>query len=193
MKHAMREAPKGHPSKPPFAERTTTDPSLGRIADGSAAARCKHPRAMAGEGYRNIVVAYDDSDGARAALERAVALASAHGASLTLVQATSEDSGPASAVPVPGRHPSPEDVADTRHSLERAIAALDPELQASPWVVGGPAAKAIVAVAKDISADLIVTGSRGRGTIGRALLGSVSTELVHASPCDVLVAHPASE
>jgi nucleotide-binding universal stress UspA family protein len=148
---------------------------------------------MAAEGYRNIVVAYDDSDGARMALNRAAALATRDGAALTLVQATSEETGPAAAVRVPGRHPSPEAVAETRHSLDRAIAELDPELQASPWVVGGPAAKAIIAVANDISADLIVTGSRGRGTVGRALLGSVSTELVHDSPCDVLVAHPAVE
>ena len=154
---------------------------------------CKDPPAMAGDWYRNIVVAYDASDGARVALRRAAAIATTDGAALTLVGATSEDSGPAAAVPVPGRHPSPEAVADTRHSLERAIETLDPELQASPWVVGGPAAKAIIAVANDISADLIVAGCRGRGTVGRALLGSVSTELVHESPCDVLVVHPIAE
>jgi nucleotide-binding universal stress UspA family protein len=143
--------------------------------------------------YRNILVAYDDSDGARAALRRATALATGGGAALTLVRATSGGGGVAGAAHVPGRHPPPEHVAETRHSLERAIAALDPELEANPWVVGGPAAKAIVAVARDIGADLLITGSRGRGTVGRALLGSVSTELVHDAPCDVLVAHPAAE
>ena len=141
--------------------------------------------------YRNILIAYDESDGARAALRRAAGLAASGGAALTLVRATSEEAGVAGAVHVPGRHPSPEQVAETRHSLEHAIGELDPVLEASPWVVGGPAAKAILAVAQDIGADLLVTGSRGRSAVGRALLGSVSTELVHGAPCDVLVAHPA--
>jgi nucleotide-binding universal stress UspA family protein len=59
-------------------------------------------------------------------------------------------------------------------------------------VVGGPAGKAILTVADDIEADLIVTGSRGRGRVARAVLGSVSSEIVQRAPCDVLVVHPPS-
>ena len=58
-------------------------------------------------------------------------------------------------------------------------------------MVGGPAGKGILAVAKEIHADLIVTGSRARGRVVRTLLGSVSTELVQNASCDVLVVHPA--
>ncbi len=147
---------------------------------------------MASDGYSNILVAYDDTDGAEAALRRATALAAASGAALTLVRATTEDAGLTGAARLPGRHPSPEDVAETRHSVEAAIAALDPGLEASPWVVGGPAGRAILAVAREIGADLLVAGSRGRGAVGRTLLGSVSTELVHDAPCDVLVVRPAA-
>jgi nucleotide-binding universal stress UspA family protein len=143
--------------------------------------------------YRNVLVAYDGSDGSRAALDRGAALAAATGASLTIVQATSEDGGPAGAVSGLTRRPGPEDAARARHSLEEAARSLDPSLDPSTWIVGGPAAKAILAVAGDIDADLIVTGSRARGRVARAVLGSVSTELVQHAPCDVLVAHPPAE
>jgi nucleotide-binding universal stress UspA family protein len=36
--------------------------------------------------------------------------------------------------------------------------------------------------------DLVVVGSRGRGPLGRLLLGSVSADLVANAPCPVLVA-----
>jgi hypothetical protein len=39
---------------------------------------------------------------------------------------------------------------------------------------------------------LIVVGSDGRGAIGRALLGSVSTRLVHTASRPVLVVRPAA-
>lgn len=124
--------------------------------------------------YRNIVAAYDGSEGARAALERAAELAGAGDAALTVVQAASDEAG-------------------ARHSLEEAIGSLDASLEASPWVAGTPPADAILAVARDIHADLIVTASRGRGRVERTLLGSVSSELVHGAACDVLVVHPPGE
>jgi len=137
--------------------------------------------------YRNIVVAYDASDGARAALARAAEFASA-GASLTVVEAVA---GKVPS-PAPGGPPlaKPEKRAMAREQLQKAIEAVDSELSASGWVIGGPAAKGIVTVAEDVGADLIVTGSRGLGTVTRAVLGSVSTEILHHAPCDVLVVSP---
>jgi nucleotide-binding universal stress UspA family protein len=61
---------------------------------------------------------------------------------------------------------------------------------AADRVIDGPPGTGIVTVAEDIEADLIVTGSRGRGPIARTVLGSVSTEILHHAPCDVLVVHP---
>ena len=138
--------------------------------------------------YRNVVVAYDGSDGARAALERAVEIAEAGQAALTVVEADPEKLPPF--VPGGPTGASPEVAARTRRELRAAVDSLDPTLQASPWAVGGPAAKAILVVAEDIEADLIVTGSRARGAVARTLLGSVSNEILHGAPCDVLVVHP---
>jgi nucleotide-binding universal stress UspA family protein len=78
-----------------------------------------------------------------------------------------------------------------RKDLNDAISHIDPDLLASGWVIGGPPASGILTVAEDIGADLIATGSRGRGAITSAVLGSVSTEILHGAHCDVLVVHPA--
>lgn len=137
--------------------------------------------------YRNIIAAYDESEGARAALEAAAELAATGGGSLTLVHSVT---GPVEMDLPLARHPDPEQVAEERHLVERAIADLDPELGASPWIAGGPAGDAVLAVTEEIGADLIVTGSRGRGRVARAVLGSVSTHLVQNARCDVLVVHP---
>jgi nucleotide-binding universal stress UspA family protein len=51
----------------------------------------------------------------------------------------------------------------------------------------GPAADAIVSVAKARHADLIVMGTRGKGSFKGLLFGSVSTKVSHFAPCSVLV------
>jgi nucleotide-binding universal stress UspA family protein len=137
--------------------------------------------------YANVVTAYDESEGAQAALEVAARLAATDGASLTLVHSVV---GPTGMDPPIASKPDPERVAEGRHLVEDAIAKLNPELGASPWIASGPAGEAILAVAKEIGADLIVTGSRGRGRLARVVLGSVSSHLVHNAGCDVLVVHP---
>jgi nucleotide-binding universal stress UspA family protein len=51
----------------------------------------------------------------------------------------------------------------------------------------GDAADEIVAVADEIGAELIVIGSHGWGGFKRAVLGSVSSRVVHEARCGVLV------
>jgi len=51
----------------------------------------------------------------------------------------------------------------------------------------GKPAEEILKVAKSHKADLIVTGAKGLGAVGRVLLGSVSTRVVQHSSCSVLV------
>ena len=55
--------------------------------------------------------------------------------------------------------------------------------------VGDPASE-ILAFAHEVGAELIVVGSHGRGALGRAMLGSVSTRVAHAWPGPVLVVRP---
>lgn len=53
--------------------------------------------------------------------------------------------------------------------------------------VQGSPADAILTRAKEVSADLIVVGSRGEGAIDRLRHGSTSTKVMHEAPCSVLV------
>ena len=141
--------------------------------------------------YRNVVVAYDGTEGAKAALARAAEIAERDGSSLTLVEAA----GGRVPSPAPGGPPlaKPEKRAMVREDLRAAISGVSRDLLASGWVIGGPPASGVVTVAEDIEADLIVTGSRGRGRVTRTVLGSVSTEILHNAPCDVLVVHPPAD
>ena len=50
--------------------------------------------------------------------------------------------------------------------------------------------RAIVQLASDIEADLIVVGTHGRGGLARFLLGSVAESVVRRAPCPVLVVRP---
>jgi len=53
----------------------------------------------------------------------------------------------------------------------------------------GPA-PTMIAIASEVHADLIVTGSRGLGGFGELLLGSVSHQLVQHAPMPVVVIPP---
>jgi nucleotide-binding universal stress UspA family protein len=57
-------------------------------------------------------------------------------------------------------------------------------------VVGAPH-QAIVEVAKEIGAELIVMGTHGRGTIERFFLGSVADRVVRSAPCAVVTVREA--
>ncbi|XP_064606582.1 universal stress protein in QAH/OAS sulfhydrylase 3'region-like [Liolophura sinensis] len=52
---------------------------------------------------------------------------------------------------------------------------------------GMKAGEAIVQAAKDESAQIIVTGTRGLGTIRRTIIGSVSDYVVHHATCPVII------
>lgn len=51
----------------------------------------------------------------------------------------------------------------------------------------GPPAKMLVDYAKNVKADMIVVGSRGRGALGSLLLGSVGHGVVHTADRNVLI------
>jgi nucleotide-binding universal stress UspA family protein len=57
----------------------------------------------------------------------------------------------------------------------------------------GRAAQEIVALGEEIGAGLIIIGSRGRGGIRRALMGSVSDSVIRHAHCPVLVVRPEQE
>lgn len=86
------------------------------------------------------------------------------------------------------------DVEDaTREALDGQLRTLSEPLVQRGWTVSrlvarGRAASAIVDAARELEADLVVTGSRGRGPLRSMLLGSVAAEVAAQAPCPVLVA-----
>jgi nucleotide-binding universal stress UspA family protein len=60
-------------------------------------------------------------------------------------------------------------------------------LVATPVLRGGAPAEQIVAVAEELGADLVVTGTRGHTGLARLVLGSVARNVVHHADCSVLV------
>jgi nucleotide-binding universal stress UspA family protein len=128
--------------------------------------------------FETIVVAYDDPTSAT--LERAAALAEAVGAELIVTNA----SGPVES----------ESAADAaRHAekkLERARRSLAERTVAAEFVPSvGPPAEAIVRLAEERRADLIVVGTRKKGFFERLVEGSVNHDVLRRAKCDVLVVY----
>jgi nucleotide-binding universal stress UspA family protein len=79
--------------------------------------------------------------------------------------------------------------ADREAMLERAAGRVRrPGVDVRTRLVEGRAASVIVDVAEEIAADLVIRGARGHGALERAVLGSVSAEVVDQARCAVLVA-----
>lgn len=134
---------------------------------------------------QTILLGYDDSDSAQAALERAADLTAEHEAKLVV----------ASVAPIMlsiGRSIGPVDPTDSppRHArtLQRARYYLGGRGIDAEYVntLGRPA-DAIVELAKSHEADMIVVGSGGPGLAKRLLGESVSDRVVHKAHCPVLV------
>jgi nucleotide-binding universal stress UspA family protein len=73
--------------------------------------------------------------------------------------------------------------------VEEAAATIDAE-RVETRVLHGPPAASICRFAEDVSARAIVMGTRGRGGIKRAVLGSVSDHVVRNAPCPVITSNP---
>jgi nucleotide-binding universal stress UspA family protein len=136
---------------------------------------------------KKIVVAYDDTESSRRALERSAALAQAFASELIVTSVAPILTGI-------GRTAGPVDPVDPpeKHAAELAAARtyLEGQGLSAEYVpaVGEPA-DTIVEVANERGADLIVIGTRELGFLQRLLGQSVSDSVAHHARCDVLIVH----
>jgi nucleotide-binding universal stress UspA family protein len=131
---------------------------------------------------QKILLAYDGGEPADQALETAAEMARLSGASIGVV----------SVVPVrPGRAPmDPWDDTAThaRELLEARRLLREHGIEAALHEPVGDPARSIERVAEEGGYDTIVVGSRGLGTLGRALQGSVSEHLATHAKATVVIA-----
>jgi nucleotide-binding universal stress UspA family protein len=145
-------------------------------------------RDQRGAAIRVIGVAYDGSPEARRALATAEALALAADATIRLIgvhePATPHVAGAGAVYGVASAAPE-SGAGGLQDALEHAAESLDPRTRALVIFETGEPAARIAQRAQ--TCDLLVTGSRGYGPLGRVVLGSVSATLLHEPVCPVLV------
>ncbi len=142
--------------------------------------------------YRSIVVGTDGSETADKAVRQATELASSVGARLHLVSAYS---------PVPDarlreeRQQAPQEIQwsiNPREDVEEILrqareTVTQGGVKVDTYAREGDPADAILDVAEEQNADLVMVGNRGMTGARRFLLGSVPNKISHHSPCSVLI------
>jgi nucleotide-binding universal stress UspA family protein len=142
--------------------------------------------------FTRIVVGTDGSDTAAEAVRQAVDLAKLAGAQLSIVSAYE----PVSKRRVEGEKlDAPADVQyeigpreDVNLVLDGAAAAARKEgVEVQTHPVEADPAEAILNVAEETKADLIVVGNKGMTGARRFLLSSVPNNVSHHAPCSVII------
>ena len=142
--------------------------------------------------FQSIVVGTDGSETAGEAVTEAIELARSIGASIELVSAYE---------PVPRQRlreesrQVPEDLqwmVNPREDVEATLRAASERIEAAgvsvtTYAREGDPADAILDVAEERNADLIVVGNKGMTGAKRFLLGSVPNKVSHHAPCSVLI------
>ncbi len=136
------------------------------VPDGSRTAR-----------PRTVVVGVDGSDHSRHALAYALEAVDPDGGSVTCVAAWRTEVEAGMLITYVMADPVPE--IDERYAalldgVIRDVAPRSPDVRVTPLVTHGPTAKALLEVAREQDADLVVVGTRGHGGFAGLLLGSVS-------------------
>jgi nucleotide-binding universal stress UspA family protein len=134
-----------------------------------------------------IVVGYDGSDTAQAALDRAAEFAKGLGDSLVIVFGYAP--GGYGGGEVPAQREAVEELGEqvTAKGVEQAKAAgVEYEVE----MVNEHSDHALMTVAEKRKARMIVVGSHGESPLRGAVLGSTPYKLVHSSKTPVLVVRP---
>jgi nucleotide-binding universal stress UspA family protein len=142
--------------------------------------------------FRTIVVGTDGSQTAGEAVREAIELAKTVGATIELVSAYEPVSN--QRLREESRQ-APEDMQwmvnpreDVDATLEAAAAQVgEAGVSVNTYAREGDPADAILDVAEERGADLIVVGNKGMTGAKRFLLGSVPNKVSHHAPCSVLI------
>lgn len=143
-------------------------------------------------GYKTVLVGTDGSDSSLRAVDRAGALASGPDAKVIVATAyfpAHDDDRFADVLKDEGwqMHGNAPIYAILREAKDRAKAAGAVRVEERA-IIGAPV-DALVDLAEDVEADLLVVGNVGLSTIAGRLLGSVPANVARRSRVDVLIVH----
>jgi nucleotide-binding universal stress UspA family protein len=139
--------------------------------------------------FKSIIVPVDGSEPSNAAVDLAASLAQKLGASVTVCHVV--------AIPRPAHDAggfAREEMMDEEIKAGRAVLdaaerrAARLRVKVNKVLQSGSVAEGILAEARQRACDAIVMGSRGRGNLARAVLGSATTDIINRSPIPVIVA-----
>lgn len=141
--------------------------------------------------FHNILVAVDGSPHADQALTQAIDLAECEHARLTLITVVVQIpanpylamAGVSAVTLIESQRAEAEGI--LRDASER----VPKDVPLTTVLSTQPTRAALISQINDGRHDLIVMGSRGRGAVRSALLGSVSHYVLHHSPVPVLISH----
>lgn len=141
---------------------------------------------------RSVLVAYDGSDAARAAVGLVRRLPLPKGATLTLatvlpVHDWSDSASDETELGQLRTRVERDDAAHAARLLEDATAELVERRPSQVLVESGPVAEAILRRATEMDVDLVVLGSRGVSGPRRPFWGSTAEHLATAARCSVLI------
>jgi len=141
--------------------------------------------------FKRIVVATDGSKYSLAAASEAIGLAKRNKSELTVISVVPSELMTPTDIDFTLAHK--ELIADKEmHEAEKNVKAVKEAAQkegvaVKAFVMSGRPADAVIEIAKDKNADLIVLGSHGRTGLEKLLMGSVAERVIVLSSCAVLV------
>lgn len=150
--------------------------------------------------FKKILVPTDFSDNSAEALDYAVAIAEKFGSELLMLHVqTTSDMVPAG---IEGMEAVTEAYArllanyeqEAMNTMKDALEVYEGRFTGATWeLVSGVPYQAILEVAAERGADLIVMGTHGRGPIKRFLLGSQADRVVRGAACPVMTVRQREE
>lgn len=140
-----------------------------------------------------ILVPTDGSDHAAAAVEDGFELATVHDAAVHVLCVA--DVGPLGGLRLPGDATSAEEamLQQARGIVDDALDRAPSDLDVTGAVREGPPESEILDYAREIDADLVVMGTRGRGGVHRMTVGSVTDHVVRFGDVPVFVTTASQE
>jgi len=138
-----------------------------------------------------VLCCLDDSDGSRHALQVARMLSDRLGLELVLVRVEPPTELPGVSAAIGGEQRlQEEELRDANALLARFVREADLDPGVRTRIAIGSASDRIVALCEEERASFVVLGSRGRGSLASAVLGSVSSAVAARAPCVCVIVPP---